>query len=347
MAKQTGWTFTGSANFSPTKGAGSSSDRTNLESIVKIVSSESKGRGSSKKSKDGFTTVEFSKVSKSDAIEWEVITTCDGKGQSDRVNLSLTYYDPYYIGRLSDQIIATLTDDEIGNVLAGDNSAVERKTAKMVDLNQTIKTIYSTTVITDSSGRAKGTIILPETYPFADYVLNIHYGYSNTSERSDSAKSDEFIWETSLLVGEIALVVVGSILSGGTLAPALGAGLVGTATVIGAVDIAYAATSYLGSGFGAIDENRHGCLFPIMGFNHSYTFTLDEPVTIIDEETGTETESTAKTQAIVSRISDHADKVSLSAYAVPKTEMWSWIAGGSALVAALLILTKPRGESNE
>ena len=174
-----------------------------------------------------------------------------------------------------------------------------------------------------------------------------HYGYSNTSERSDSAKSDEFIWETSLLVGEIALVVVGSILSGGTLAPALGAGLVGTAAVIGAVDIAYAATSYLGSGFGAIDENRHGCLFPIMGFNHSYTFTLDEPVTIIDEETGTETESTAKTQAIVSRISDHTDKVSLSAYAVPKTEMWSWIAGGSALVAALLILTKPRGESNE
>ena len=173
MAKQKGWTYTGSANFEPIKGAGSSSDRTNLESIVKIVSSESKGRGSSKKSKDGFTTVEFSKVSKTDAIEWEVITTCDGKGQSDRVNLSLTYYDPYYIGRLSDQIIATLTDDEIGNVLAGDNSAVERKTAKMVDLNQTIKTIYSTTVITDSSGRAKGTIMLPETYPFADYFLNI------------------------------------------------------------------------------------------------------------------------------------------------------------------------------
>ena len=347
MAKQTGWTFTGSANFEPIKGAGSSSDRTNLESIVKIVSSEKKGRGGSKKSKDGFTTIEFSKVSKTDAIEWEVITTCDGKGQSDRVNLSLTYYDPYYIGRLSDQIIATLTDDEIGNILMGDNSAVERKITKMVDLNQTIKTIYSTTVITDSSGRAEGTIMLPETYPFADYVLNIHYGYSNTSERSDSAKSNEFIWETSLLVGEIALVVVGSILSGGTLAPALGAGLVGTAFVIGAVDIAYAATSYLASGFGAIDENRHGCLFPIMGFNHSYTFTLDEPVTIIDEETGAETESTAKTQAIVSQISDYTDKASLSAYAVPKTEMWSWIAGGSALVAALLILTKPRGESNE
>jgi len=47
----------------------------------------------------------------------------------------------------------------------------------------------------------------------------------------------------------------------------------------------------------------------------------------------------------VSRIADHTDKV--GAYSVPKTEMWSWIAGGSAIVAALLILTKPRGESNE
>jgi len=31
MAKQKGWTYTGSANFEPVKGAGSSSDRTNLE----------------------------------------------------------------------------------------------------------------------------------------------------------------------------------------------------------------------------------------------------------------------------------------------------------------------------
>ena len=42
MAKQKGWTYTGSANFEPIKGAGSSSDRTNLESIVKIVSSENR-----------------------------------------------------------------------------------------------------------------------------------------------------------------------------------------------------------------------------------------------------------------------------------------------------------------
>ena len=345
MGKQSGWTYSGSANFEPVKGAGSSGDKTNLISEVKIVSSDNRGRSSKKHTDKGFKTLEFLKVSKTDAIEWEVTTTCDKKGQSDRVNLTLTYYDPFYIGKLSDQIIATLTDDEIGNVLAGDNSAVERKTADMVDLNQTIKTIYSTTVITDSSGKAKGTIVLPETYPFADYVLNIHYGYSNNSERSDSAKSDEFIWETSLLVGEISLVVVGSILSGGTLAPALGAGLVTTAAVIGAVDIAYAATSYLASGFGAIDENRHGCLFPIMGFNHSYTFTIDEPVTITDEETGEEVESTAKNQAILSQISDHTDKV--GAYSVPKTEMWSWIAGGSAIVAALLIFTKPRGELDE
>ena len=347
MATQKGWTYSGSANFSPTVGAGSASDKTNLVSTVRINSPESKNRRSSKKTKSGFSTVEFSEVSKNDILEWSVTTTCNRQPQSDRVSISLTYYDPIYIGQLSDRIIATLSDDDIGNILAGDNSIIEQKTEEMVDLNQTIKTIYSTTVVTDSSGQAEGTIVLPETYPFADYVLNIHYGYSNLSERPDSAKSKEFLIETGLLVGEITLVVVGSILSGGTLAPALGAGLVTTGTVIGAADLAYAATSYLSSGFGAIDENRHGCLFPIMGFNHSYTFTIDEPVIIQDEQTGVSTKSTAKTQAIVSQISSHTDKV--KAYSVPKTEMWSWIAGGSALLAALLILTKPakRGELNE
>ena len=111
MAKQTGWTFTGSANFSPTFAAGSSL------------------RGNFPNPFNPFTTIEFSKVSKTDAIEWEVITTCDGKGQSDRVNLSLTYYDPYYIGRLSDHLQISLLLRRQGGIqeqLGHTNDAVHR-----------------------------------------------------------------------------------------------------------------------------------------------------------------------------------------------------------------------------
>ena len=38
------------------------------------------------------------------------------------------------------------------------------------------------------------------------------------------------------------------------------------------------ASDYTANGFGAIDENNRGCLFPATGWNHSYAVVLNEPV---------------------------------------------------------------------
>jgi len=339
MAKQSGWTYSGSANFSPTAGAGSSSDRTNLKTEVKIISSDRKGRRSKAVSSNGFGTVEYSGVERQDTIEWSVQTLCDNDPISDRVNIVLTYYDPFYIGQLSDQIIQNLSDDELGNILAGDESIIQQKVESSMDIARAIKQIYSTTVITDTSeGKASGTIKIAPDYPFADYVLNFHYGYSSRSERSDSAKSKEFLLETGIMVAEITAVVVATVLSGGTAAIILGT----AGAVLGAADLAYAASNYLSSGFGAIDENRQGCLFPILGFNHSYVFTLDEPVILTDSETGETTETSAKTQNIVSQISPASASViaQASTSGVPTGAALQVVAVGGLVVAALLIALK-------
>ena len=89
-------------------------------------------------------------------------------------------------------------------------------------------------------------------------------------------------------LGEIVLIVAAIIaISGGTLGFVLGL----AATAAGLAEIGLMASSYLASGFGAIDENRKGCLFPAMGWNHTYNFVLDEPVEVIDPETGEPEES--------------------------------------------------------
>ena len=125
----------------------------------------------------------------------------------------------------------------------------------------------------------------------------MHYGYSGLAERSSSDKAWEF-WteEVALLVVEVGLLVLATYLTGGLATAAL----VG-AWAAGAADIAIAASNYMASGFGAIDENRKGCLFPAMGWNHTYNFYLDEPVEVENEETGEPEESTEITQAIVSQ----------------------------------------------
>ena len=73
------------------------------------------------------------------------------------------------------------------------------------------------------------------------------------------------------------------------------------ATAAGLAEIGLMASSYLASGFGAIDENRKGCLFPAMGWNHTYNFVLDEPVEVIDPETGEPEESSQIEQTILAK----------------------------------------------
>jgi len=296
MASLKGWTMPDKAVFGK-YGAGSSSDRTNFESTVVLKRDGVKQSSALETPTDGGKIINFIDVSKGDIIEWEAKTLCDGDPTRDRINVILTYYDPIYIGKLTNQILEKMTDADFVSVMRGDSEVIGKYLEDDLDIDQAIKQVYSTTVITDSEGIAAGQIPLSENYPYADYVLTIHYGYSGLAERSTSDKAYEF-WteEVGLFVVEVGLLVLASYLSLGLATAAL----VG-AWVAGAADIAIAASNYMASGFGAIDENRKGCLFPAMGWNHTYNFILDEPVEVENKETGEPEESTEITQAIVSQ----------------------------------------------
>jgi hypothetical protein len=271
MATQQGWTMADKAIFG-SYGAGSSSDRTDLITTA-VMKRNGKVLPSSVETGDLGKSIIFTQPAKGDIIYWEAETLCDKDPTSDRITVALTYYDPIYIGKLSDIVINKLTDAELQQIINGDESPIEKHLMPILDVGQALKQVYSTTVITDSSGKAAGEIPIDEKMQFADYVLTIHYGYAGKAEQSDKGKRKDF-WrdEVGFMIAEIALII------GALMFPPAAFVLGMLATTAAVADIGVAASNYLSSGFGAIDENRKGCLFPMMGWNHTYTFILDEPV---------------------------------------------------------------------
>ena len=250
MAALNGWTMSGEPTFGQ-YGAGSTSDKTNLKSVV-YLKRDGKNQSSSVATADGGgKAVNFTDTKKGDVIDWRVETLCDGDPVSDRVNVVLTYYDPVYIAGLSSKVLEQLSDEELGQVLNGDTTPVEAKLKPLLDVGLAIKQVYSTTVITDSEGKAEGEIPILDAYPWSDYTLTIHYGYAGLAERSNDDKAWEFFIEEVVIgLGEIVLIIAAIILSGGTLGFVLGL----AATAAGLAEIGLMASSYLASGFGAIDE---------------------------------------------------------------------------------------------
>lgn len=293
MATQQGWTMADKAIFG-SYGAGSTSDRTDLISTA-VMKRNGKVLPSSKETGDLGKSIVFTQPAKGDIIYWEAETLCDNDPTSDRITVTLTYYDPIYIGKLSDIVISKLTEAETQQVLNGDESPIEKYLTPILDVGQALKQVYSTTVITDSSGKAAGEIPIDEKMQFADYVLTIHYGYAGMAEKSDKGKAYDFwVDEVGFLIVEIVAIVALTFMTAG-----IGTAIVGgIATAAAVADIGVAASNYLSSGFGAIDENRKGCLFPMMGWNHTYTFILDEPVITEDG-----TESTEITESMISQFS--------------------------------------------
>lgn len=343
MAQLKGWTMDGEPVFGK-YGAGSSSDRTNLESTVTLTRDGKTQPSVIATAPKGGKAANFEDTKRGDVINWKVKTLCDGDATSDRVTVTLTYYDPIYIGKLTDTVISQLTDEELGMILNGDTTPVETKLKPILDVGLAIKQVYSSTVITDTDdGEAAGEIPILDTYPWSDYTLTIHYGYAGLAERSDDDKAWEFFWEEMVVgLGEIVLIVAAMIVTGGTAGFVLGL----AATTVGLVEIGLMASNYLSSGFGAIDENRKGCLFPAMGYNHTYNFVLNEPVEVEDPETGEETESTAIEQVVTSYISpDNAARLEAAkeqyGFGAYSNTAFLGIIATFGLVAMWIVLRRP------
>ena len=257
--------------------SGSWACKTDFKSKVKVVNPAGKDMASSNYSKDGDSTITFDKVVQGSTIEWQIETLADKKkGASDRATIELTYLDTQYLALLVNKVLGELTEAQKQKVVAGDASPLEPLMEKYLDLELAIVSIFSDTVTTDSEGKASGSIPIDARWPDAAYTLTAHYGYSNLGEGSTDAKSSKFIWEdVAPFVLEIGLMIVATVLTGGAGAVmwVARAARIG-ATIAAVADVAILTKQYFIEGFGVIDQNKYGCSFPLVGFNHTYAFNV-------------------------------------------------------------------------
>ena len=265
--------------------SGSFACKTDFKSKVKVVNPAGKDMASSNYSKDGDSTITFDKVVQGSTIEWQIETLADKKkGASDRATIELTYLDTQYLALLVNKVLGELTEAQKQKVVAGDASPLEPLMEKYLDLELAIVSIFSDTVTTDSEGKASGSIPIDARWPDAAYTLTAHYGYSNLGEGSTDAKSSKFIWEdVAPFVLEIGLMIVATVLTGGAGAVmwVARAARIG-ATIAAVADVAILTKQYFIEGFGVIDQNKYGCSFPIVGFNHTYAFNVNFPQAVED-----------------------------------------------------------------
>ena len=234
-------------------------------------------------------------------ISWEAQTlTCDDEAGSDRLEVEILTLDYVLLAQLANDIIADWSVEEIEGLLAEIESetsegpyeqkiltALEAKIDASAEVgNLIMPTIYSDVVQTGENGMATGEIPLPDFWPKSQYFLNFHYGYSARSESSESAKFMQFLkeWGVTILTLIVAIIILivfiaASIFSGGIAIPAI-VGTLGTIATV--ADLGLLAHDFLATGFGIIDENADGCLFPMYGFNHTYAFGF--PINEVTED---------------------------------------------------------------
>ncbi len=207
-------------------------------------------------------------------IEWECLTMSDGKKQKDRINLTLQVFDMVYVAQVTDQVLDTLTAEQLQLAIDDVDAFTEIFQPKLEAVlvpQQVFKNIWSDTVQTDDSGVTKGSLTLQPQWPRGQYNFMVHYGYDAESEASDKDKAVDF-WVKEMLpiVIELTAAVIATIATGG-----LAAGAIVIATAAMTYDMANLASQYQETRFGASKVNYEGCLFPAGGFNHSYSFTVE------------------------------------------------------------------------
>ena len=280
-------------------GTGSWACKTDFKSKVKVVSPDGKDLKYSNYTQDGDKTITFDKVVQGSTIEWEIETLADKKKPaSDRATIELTYLDTQYVALLTNRVLAELTEAQKQEIAAGNTNAIEPLIEQYLDIELAIVSIYSDTVTTDSNGKASGSIPIDARWPDAAYTLTAHYGYSDLGESATEAKSSKFLKEDVLpFVLEIGLMIVATALSGGAGAVLWIARAARAGAVIAAVaDVAIMTKQYFIEGFGVIDQNKYGCSFPLVGFNHTYAFNVAFEEAI-DESSDLLTNITGDTEA--------------------------------------------------
>ena len=207
-------------------------------------------------------------TSKSDGIpDWDSIPpnsklkwTVDTNGKSDRAELKLTYFDNSKYLTTYNQVLNTLSESQIQMLEAGNAQFIEEVNQTTIEkaggLENLFVNIWSDVITTNENGQAEGIIQITETFPRNTvYLFNAHYGYDAEQERNNTSKTIEFVWD----VASLPLMVV----------PGVNVYFVAEMVFIGA--------KLAASGFGFAGKNKYGKYFPQGGFNHVYSFYIEDP----------------------------------------------------------------------
>ncbi len=274
--------------------AGSVACETDFTSGVRIV--DPNGKDVSFDTKNGVPV--WSQIPEGSVLEWRVETMADAKkGASDRVNIDITSMDPSYMARIASKVIQQSTDDELLQIIRGDNTPMEKYLEENPDLiNPELAqaTFYSQTVVTDDDGKATGTIPIDPAWGKNLFSINFHYGYSDLAEMSTDDKTER-VWKEEIgpILVEVLATIALTAISGGA---ALGVRVAMLAKagrtmktikmisrIAFAVEMAQMAKAYFAQGFGIVGLNKYDCSFPLAGFNHVYSFDTNYIVSLENE----------------------------------------------------------------
>lgn len=206
--------------------------------------------------------VEWESISPNSTIKWAV----DTDGKSDRAELKLTYFNVEKYLSAYNQVLDSLTEEEIQMLESGNTKFTEEVSERAFKQAGGIETlfitIWSDVVGTDDNGKANGVIEINETFPKnTSYIFTAHYGYDANQEKSEASKTGQFVWDITTTT---AMFV-----------PIPGVQQVAWAAFLGEMTL-YGA-QYIASGRGRAGENKYGKFFPVGGFNHVYSFYLEDP----------------------------------------------------------------------
>ena len=274
--------------------AGSVACETDFTSGVRIV--DPNGKDVSFDTKQGIPV--WSQIPEGSVLEWRVETKADAKkGASDRVNIDITSMDPSYMARIASLVIKQSTDEELLQIIRGDNTPMEKyleENPNLINPELAQATFYSQTVVTDDDGKATGTIPIDPAWGKNLFSINFHYGYSDLAEMSTDDKTER-VWKEEIgpILVEVLATVALTAISGGA---ALGVRIAmlakagktvktikNIARIAFAVEMAMMARAYFAQGFGIVGLNKYDCSFPLAGFNHVYSFDTDYIVSLENE----------------------------------------------------------------
>ena len=292
-------------------GAGSVACETDFKTAVRIL--DPNGNSVSMGSQDDIPY--FTDIPEGSVLEWEA-TTMDSKGITkgqevgtpDRINIDITAMDPSYMARISNMAIDALTDEEVVAIFTGDVTPMMNfleANPELIDPELAQVTFYSQTVETNSDGKASGTIPIDPAWGKTLFNINFHYGYSKLAEASTSSKTERR-WQEEIgpiIVQVLATIALTAIASGAVMAAIIRFRTLKAATdaarvakagstylkikkahkIAFAIEMAQMAKAFFRDGFGIVGMNNQGCSFPLVGFNHVYSFDTDFIVTLTDE----------------------------------------------------------------